>query len=603
VIVASEFFASAARPRSFLEFVIGQTLAGKQAFIKESVLGSEVFGREPNYDPRADAIVRVEATKLRARLADFYAGPGKSDAVLIEIPKGSYIPRFTLREPAGNPRGARFHPRILTAAAVAALVIASGVWVVFRKAPRDSDQRQETPAIAVLPFLNLSSDPENEYFSDGLTEQLTDVLAQVDGLRVASRTSAFSFKGKPAEAGEIGAKLHVGAILEGSVRKSGDQLRITAQLIRTSDGYHLWSKTFDRTPKEIFELQDELSGEIARTLKVTLAQDAKRRMFRRYTTNIEAFDRYLRGRFILNSFRPDAPARAVPLFEQAIDLDPRFAMAYVGIAIAGSQEVFTELRSPAAIVEQMKTAAEKALQIDSSLAEAHAILADVRGRFEWNWPAAERGFQKAIELNPRSPEAHFHYALNVLLPLRRFDRALAECRKTVELDSVTTQWALCTPWVWLFQDPEMAIAEYKRLIASDPDNYAYWSALAIACAYSGRERESIEILERMNTQSNPGGDAVGDALLGYAYGRVGRTADALRIERKVKARSPGYVSPGTLAMIYLGMGRLPEARQAVREQIRERSGNAYYLAFSPEFESLRRDPEFIPLLKTIGLPF
>jgi serine/threonine-protein kinase len=280
-------FASARRAQRFLEFVVEQTLAARQDYIKESVIGSEVFGREAGYDPRADGIVRVNATKLRSRLSDYYANAGKADVVLIEIPKGSYVPRVSLRESGAKPSLSltRFKTQAVVGAALAVLPIFAIAATLRNRYPDVASTTTAVPksiAVAVLPFLNLSSDPENEYFSDGLTEQLTDILTQVEGLRVASRTSAFTFNGKSADAVEIGSKLRVDAIVEGSVRRSGDELCITAQLIQTSDGYHRWSKTFERSLKDVFELEEEISRQIAQELRVTFAQDSKRRYFSRY---------------------------------------------------------------------------------------------------------------------------------------------------------------------------------------------------------------------------------------------------------------------------------------------------------------------------------
>jgi len=598
-VLASDLFSSALRPRRFLSYVVEQTLAGKQESIKESVLGCQVFDRPPGYDPRADGIVRVEATKLRARLGDYYAGPGKLDPVRIEIPKGTYVPRFTSQPegaPVEVPSTRRSRHLVIWATVLAGLLIAA-LWLTPRLLKLGGDAKQDIPTIAVLPFLDLSPDAKSEYFSDGLTEQLTDILAQVDNLHVASRTSAFAFKGKPADAKEIGAKLRVGAILEGSVRRSGDQLRITAQLIRTSDGYHVWSKTFDRVLKDVFAVQEEISAQIAHSLKVTIDDDAKRRLFNRYTQSVDAFDLYLQGRHLLNTIQPDAPDRATELFEKALAIDPRFAMAYVGIATAAVQTIFTDIRPPALVVKQMKNAAERALALDPSLAEAQAILADVAGRFEWNWPLADRLYKHAIELNPNSPDVHMGYALNVLLPLRRQREAYGECAKAVQLDGVTTQWKLCRPWVLLSENPEAAVAEYKQLIATEPDYPGYSGALAIAYLASGKFREAIDMLEPFHADRTPGGSG----FLGYAYGRSGRTADALRMERVLK--SAPFVSPGALTLVYLGLNRIPEARAAAETQIQQHSGNAYLMVFSPMFEPLRRDHEFAKELKTLGLAF
>jgi len=319
-ILASSPFASALRSRRFLEYVINQRLAGCNNAIKETVIALEVFDRKLDFDPRLDAIVRVEATKLRARLAEFYGAEGVNAVVVIEIPKGSYVPLFSFRAEIPDSQDAsNLRPSATPAAAVtmmgvgpakSALILVglilagAGLWFGFRHRPSAVPSLEESPAIAVLPFLNLSGEPGNAYFSDGLADQLTDALTRVDGLHVASRTSAFSFRDKPLGAVEIGTKLKVSSILEGSVQRSKDRMRITLQLIRTRDGYHLWSQTFDREFKDIFDVQDEISRAVTHALKVSLADESSRRVFRRYTTDPSAYDLYLRGRQFLNNLEP-----------------------------------------------------------------------------------------------------------------------------------------------------------------------------------------------------------------------------------------------------------------------------------------------------------
>ncbi len=410
LILQSAGFTNAIRSQRFLKFAVEHTLAGEQDVVKETVLGVEVFDRKTDFDPRIDAIVRVEATKLRTRLNEYYQGEGVSAPVVIEIPKGTYVPLFSVRteipDATASPKPASKltrHTMIVAGVAGAALILCGvGLWFAFGPGLRAGPQAGETPAIAILPFLNLSSEPENAYFSDGLADQLTDAMAQVDGLRVASRTSAFSFRGKPIKATEIGKQLRVDDILEGSVQRSNGRVRITLQLIRTRDGYHSWSQTFDRDFRNIFEVQDEISRAVTRVMKVTLSDDARRKRSRRYTKDPEAFDLYLRGRHLLNNLQPGGSARAIALFQQAIDRDPQFALAYTGIAVGAAQGNYTEALPPNEIARQVRSAAQRALQIDDTLAEAHATLASVEASFDWNWAAAEQRYRRAIALDPRS---------------------------------------------------------------------------------------------------------------------------------------------------------------------------------------------------------
>jgi len=596
-ILASPVFANANRSRRFLDFTVQQALAAAQDSIKESVIGVEVFDR-PDFDPRADPIVRVEAGKLRTRLTEYYGSAGKNSSVIIDMPKGAYVPRFSLGEEIPFAAAPAKPRKWLISAAIGILVLAGISWS-FRTR---SSPAPEIPAIAVLPFLNLTADIANEYFSDGLADQLTDSLAQIDGLHVASRTSAFTFRGKTVDSIEIGRKLHVSAILEGSVQKSGERVRITLQLIQTRDGYHLWSQTFDRELKDVFSLQDEISRAVARVLKITLADDVSRKLSRRYTGDAEAFDLYLRGRHALFALQPGSAGQAILLFQHAIDRDPQFALAYTGIAAAATQAIFAEEIPPAKIRQQVRSAAEKALQLDDSLAEAHAILASVDAQFDWNWTKAEQGFQRAIQLDPRSAQAHIGYAQNVLLPLRRFDQALAECRIAQDLDPLDAQMAYCTPWVHLFQNPQLALTEFQKLQADWPDKFVFAGGAIIAAIHAGHEAEVISTLEFQGDLSHL--PPVQFGFLGYTYGRLGRTSDALKIEARLKhAANTQYVSPSALCLLYLGMGRLAESRSAAARAIQEHAGSVYTLPLDPLFAPLRTDPEFAALLKTVGLPF
>ena len=615
--LASTPFTNAHRSRRFLEFAVQQTLAGARDSVKESVIALEVFDRTGDFDGRVDAIVRVEASKLRMRLSEYYHGEGAAAPVVIEIPKGTYVPTFTSRAaevvqtPDAQPeKVSSRRPRNITfiAAAIVLLIVAgAGAWGLSRSRVAARPSAGGIASIAVLPFLNLSSEPNNEYFSDGLADQLTDALTQVDGLRVVSRTSAFAFRHKALEATEIGAKLRVDAILEGSVQKAATKVRITLQLIQTRDGFHLWSQTFDRELTNIFAVQDEISHAVTHALHFSLSEETSRRLSRRYTRDSEAFDLYLRGRHALDTFRPEAHVQAAALFQQALDRDPKFALAWAYLAVAESQDIFYGIAPPKDIRERIKTAADRALQIDDTLAEAHAILATVESRFDWNWTGAEQRLLRAIKLNPKSADAHLVYSQSVLLPLRRFDETMAECRVATELDPFYAQTAHCAPWALMMQGKaEQAIGELQEL-QSRMGGGAFSYGIIFALMHAGRDAEAIAMIERTKPDPavlvNRNLPMLGS--LGGAVGRMGRTREALEIERLLlSARRTRYVPPGALCMVYVGMGRLAEARGAAAQMIEEHDPNAYYLALDPMFAPLRSDPQFAALLrKTLGLPF
>ena len=304
-ILASEAFARADRMSRFLRFVVQETLKGKGAQLKEYLIGVEVFDRESSYDPRIDPVVRGEARRLRTKLMEYYENEGKDDRIRIHLPKGSYAVVF---QASSN----------IPAAAQAPTSV--------RPTPAGAK------SIAVLPFLNLSPNPENEYFSDGLTEEIIHALGKVNGMRVVARTSVFQYKGKAYDIRHIGEQLCVQTVLEGSVRTSGERLRVTAQLVNAGDGYQLWSETYDRSMVDLFAIQEELSGAIVNTLRQYWAVPVELAPVRRPSSNLEAYHLVLKGRFFLRKRTEEGLRRGIEFFEQAIQLDSAYADPYAGLA-------------------------------------------------------------------------------------------------------------------------------------------------------------------------------------------------------------------------------------------------------------------------------
>ena len=362
-ILSSSTFARSERLARFLTFTVEQTLGGRGENLKEFVIGVEVFDKNEKYDPRMDPIVRVEARRLREKLRKYYETEGHDDALYIDFPTGAYVPLVKTREAAGVSKPAA--------------------------------TRAEN-AIAVLPFVNLSSEQENEYFSDGLTEELINALTKVEGLRVVAWSSAFQLKGKARDIRRIAEQLRVRAVLEGSVRRTADRLRITAQLVDTTDGHYLWSETYERAIKDVFSIQDEISSAIVGALRIKLTGSAGRSLITRYTENLQAYHLYLKGRFYWNKRTEEDFYKALGFFEQAIQIDPNYAPAYAGMA--DSYIMLGEHGSVPAlsIMRKARATASRALEIDPSLAEAHVSLGSVAGLYEWNWRESEQHFRRAL---------------------------------------------------------------------------------------------------------------------------------------------------------------------------------------------------------------
>ena len=394
-IAASPSFHGATRRVRLLRFLVEQVLAGRGDSLKEIVIATDVFERTPEYNPQVDSLVRVEMSRLRSRLIEYYGQSAPGEPVRIEIPKGSYRPEFVfragaeegspapaleVREAAGDTRAHR--GRWIAALAASLLAAAGSFWLLRSGAPSLSR------SIAILPFLNLSGDPASEYLGDGISEEVTEALAQSPELRVVARTSAFQYKGKSVDVREIGRKLGARAVLEGSVGRRGDQLHVVAQLIRASDGYHLWSDAYDAGAGELPVVEARIGQAVREKLSPSTSAKAAPVM----ATDPEAHDLYLRAAYAFNLRTVESTHRAIELAQQAAAKDPRYAQPYVLMASSESQlnTLFAETAHDAS--ENQRRYIDKALNLDPGNNTAHALLAMLTYTDQWDWPTAEREF-------------------------------------------------------------------------------------------------------------------------------------------------------------------------------------------------------------------
>jgi TolB-like protein len=490
-VVASPGFAEAGRLAPFLRFVVERTLAGEP--VKEAVIGVEVFNRPPDYDPRVDPIVRVEARRLRSRLAEYYEGPGIGDPVIIQLPKGAYVPVFVPREPplAPDPVQSGRIPkyRSLTigwrAAALGLALAALAVILFFARGRTPVSY----PVVAVLPFVNMSEERANDDFSDGLTEELIDRLAKVEGLRVVARTSTFQFKDRAQDLREIGRKLNAAAALEGSIRRSGDRLRIAAQLIDVSDGLHMWSETYERRMSEVFAIQDDIARSIANALRIELRVGFSAQA-PPPTANVAAYDLYLKGKAHLNHDALAGLELAADSFERAIAADPGFAAAHAQLAVDYGLLAYYQLRSPDEAWRRARTEAERAVALDPKLAIGQSALGFALGMYEWKWAEAERTLRRAVALDRDSADAHVALAVAALVPAGRLAEASAEFARALELDPKSYLANVGAAFAFLAQGrcPE-AIAQYQRAAEINPSHADTQWDLGMAYAFSeGRKK-------------------------------------------------------------------------------------------------------------------
>src|SRR6266404_4760155 len=408
-------------------------------------------------------------------------------------------------------------------------------------------------SIAVLPFVNMSADRNDEYLSDGMTEELINVLSKVPGLRVPGRTSCFAFKGKNEEDifRKVGDQLHVGTVLEGSVRKAGDKLRVTAQLINVSDGYHLWSKDYDGDVKDILNFQSNVAEQVVQALQVKLGGEGTRVLAKKPTENPEAHRLYLLGRYEFAKYTQTGWNNAIRYYEQALRIDPEFALAYCGLADNYAYMGSVVMPEREAIAKE-KEFAQKALELDPELAEAHMSLAVVLvGAYDWRNALTE--FDRALELNPNLA---FAYELQAwtLNGLGRFDEAIAKTRKAVELDPLNPffQMSLSFYQYWAGQYDD-AIAQARKTLAMDPNSAITHVLLGLSFLKKGDTAGAIAELQKSKTP-DPG--AWYQGFLGYAYAISGDRAKAEQALRELEELAKGqYVSPTAFATIYLGLGQ------------------------------------------------
>ncbi len=467
---------------------------------------------------------------------------------------------------------------------------------------RQAPKEKCPPSVAVLPFVNVSPEKENEYFSDGMTEEIIDALAKVEGLQVVSRTSVFAFKGKEQDIRKIGKQLNVSHVVEGSVRKAGNRVRITAQLINIADGYHLWSERFDRELEDVFTIQEEIAHMIVNALKIKLVRKAETPLVERSTENIKAYNLFLKGRYCWNKRTEAALKQCVNYFEQAIEIDPDYMLAYCGLADAYALLGIAEYGAlpPMEVMPKAKAAAVKALEIDNTLAEAQTTVAHVKAFFDWDFTGADKEFNRAIELNPNYPFSHHWYAL-YLSAMERHDEAIAEEKRAQELEPLSLIINKNVGTIFYYaRKYEQAIEQYKKALELDPDFARTHFFLGLAYISNSMFEEAIAEIKKAITFS--GENTVMLALLASAIAMSGKKDEATKILKDLKKRlKRGYVPSFNLAILYMGLDEKASAFEWLEKAYQERSSWLVSLKVEPILDGLRSDPRFTALLEKVGL--
>jgi serine/threonine-protein kinase len=468
-----------------------------------------------------------------------------------------------------------------------------------RRPEKRRKRRGRICSLAVLPLHNLSADPDQEYFADGMTEALITELAQIRALKVISRTSTMQYKSTKLRMDLIAQELGVDAVIEGSVIRSGNRVRITAQLVDSASDKHLWAESYDRELSEVLALQSEVARTIAAQIRVKLTPREREHFKRSRKVMTEVYESYLKGRYHFNKWTVESVKKGIEHFQQALQLDPDYAPAYAGIADCNNTLQFLGL-PPSEVGLKALKAATRAVALDPSLAAAHAALGSVKFFHEWNWSEAESEFRRAIELDPGSPDAHQAYAY-LLTALGRHDKAIAEIERAHELDPMALAANVNIGWRYYFaRDYDKAISRLREALELDSNfGNAFW-CLGLCYMQKQNFAEGILYLKRavMLYSSNP----QPKGSLGHAYGLAGKPGKAQKIVDELLTRAKmEYVSAWAIAVIYIGMGETDSAMEWLEKAYQDRNASLVWLKVNPEFDPIRSDPRFKDLLARLKL--
>ena len=455
----------------------------------------------------------------------------------------------------------------------------------------------DMPSIAVLPFVNMSGDPEQEYFSDGITEELITALSKLGGLKVISRTSAFCFKGKDVDLRTIGKKLNVKNVLEGSVKKTGNKLRISVQLINVDDDTHVWAETFNRELKDVFAIQEDISQAIVTKFKVQLLDKGDRKLVRSSTENLQAQDLYFKGLF---SWSKNKRIKAIEYLEQSIALDPNNARAYALLATIYTFMTISSPYPPKVSYDKAKVAAMKALEIDNMLADAYVAVGVVKMAYEYDWVGAEEGLIRAIGLNAGLWSAHYYYAWHQL-SVGHTDEAIAEIKCALELDPLSTPVNSFMGFALIIaRQYDQAIEYCQGALETTPNEPMAISVLGLASAKKGMCEEAISTLQK-GANLFPENPYLVSAL-GFSYGVAGKRDEAQKIINGfIEISKKKYFSPMFISRVYAGMGEVDKAIEWMEKAYEERDPPLSLVKSVPSHDYMHSDPRFKALLKKMGL--
>jgi TolB-like protein/Tfp pilus assembly protein PilF len=563
-ILSSRIFVRSERLCRFLRFTVENALTGELDQLNEQVIGRDVFDRRKGYDPQIDSIVRVEARRLRSKLTEYYRELGVSDPIRITLERGGYVPAFRYSTPVAP----------------------------LRKATLD------IRTVAVLPFVNLSSDPDQDFFCDGITEEILNALTTIPELNVVARTSVFHFKGASADVREIGDRLGAGTVIEGSVRKADHRIRISASAINAATGLSLWSGTYERDLIDVFAIQDEIARAVANSLRVSLAPPA---LESAHDRDFEGYMLYLRGRHYWNQMSQDGIENALNQFTRAIALFPNYAPPYAALADAYGHLASWGAIPPGEGASRAKQAALDALRLDDRLTDARATMGAILSFFEWKWEEGAALLKRAIELQPSNVHAHELFALHFMYR-GEFEESLICINKALQLDPLSPRGLRFKAGYYSNQrryDEAIEVLRTALPLGRDATDREAFFLLGSMYTLQGRYNDAIELLEKL-----PEGPFLVTKLgaIGEANALAGNDAGAREALKALENLSrTTYVSPRSAVYIYAGLREWSRVFEELGSACADHSPWMPTINVDPRFDAVRSDPLFVDLLRKMNL--
>jgi eukaryotic-like serine/threonine-protein kinase len=491
--------------------------------------------------------------------------------------------------------------KLIAAGALLVLAFGSAALYYFTRAhlSNTSTSNETIGSIAVLPFANAAQDPNAEYLSDGITESLINRLSQLSGLKVMSSGSVFRYKGKPQDAQKVGNELNVRVVLTGSVKQVGEQLIINVSLDDAKDNHRIWGEQYVRKFGDVLAVQSEIAQEVSSSLRLKLTRGDEQQLAKRYTNNIEAYQLYLKGRYHLAKLTPPEIQTGISYFQQAIDLDPSYALAYAGLADAYRSFALVGEMPANEFFPNAKAAAQKAIEIDDTLAEAHAELGFTIFWYDWDWNAAENQLKRALDLNPNSADPHLFYA-HLLSNTGRHAEGLAEVKRAKELDPLDLRInGLEAQFLVHAGKFDEALAFLRKTLEENSNNW--FAHMFASSAYIEKGMFAEAVAEARKARELNHANSQPTAQLGYALAKSGKPAEARGLlEELLKLSTQRYVSPGNIALIYNGLGERDETFSWLERGFEQRDPKMVFLKVEPKWNNLRGDPRFQDLLRRVG---